>query len=170
MGPERPLADGIADALTAAGFKVFGPSRAGAQLEASKRFAKELMLEAGIPTGAARSFAKLEPALAYLDAQGAPVVVKAAGLAEGKGVTVARTLDEARQAVRQCLENRVFGEAGAEVLIEEYLEGEEASMLAFTDGKVIKPMDSAQDHKPVFDGDEGPKHRRNGVVFPGARS
>ena len=166
VGPERPLAEGIADALRAEGVKVFGPVKAGAQLEASKRFAKELMIEAGIPTGASQTFTKLEPALAYLESTGAPVVIKASGLAEGKGVTVARTLEEARAAVKQCLEARVFGEAGAEVLIEEFLEGEEASLLAFTDGKVIKAMDSAQDHKAVFDGDEGPNTGGMGSYSP----
>ena len=166
VGPERPLAEGIVDALAAAGIQAFGPDRQGAQLEASKRFAKELMLEAGIPTGAARTFTELAPALAYLETLPAPVVIKAVGLAEGKGVTVARTRAEAAAAVRQCLEGRIFGEAGSEVLIEEYLAGEEASLLAFTDGRVIKAMDSAQDHKPVFDGDEGPNTGGMGSYSP----
>lgn len=166
VGPERPLAEGIADALNQAEIKVFGPNRKGAQLEASKRFAKELMLEAGIPTGAAATFTKTAPALAYLATQPLPIVIKATGLAEGKGVTVARTLAEAEAAVRQCLESRIFGEAGSEVLIEEFLAGEEASLLAFTDGKVIKPMDTAQDHKPVFDGDEGPNTGGMGSYSP----
>jgi phosphoribosylamine--glycine ligase len=166
VGPERPLADGIADALAAAGIACFGPTRAGAQLEASKRFAKELMAQAGIPTAAARAFTRLDEARAYLATQSIPIVVKAAGLAEGKGVTVARTREAAEAALRACLSDAAFGDAGREVLIEECLEGEEASMLAFADGRVVRAMDSAQDHKPVFDGDEGPNTGGMGSYSP----
>ncbi len=166
VGPERPLSEGIVDALTAAGIRAFGPNRAAAQLEASKTFAKELMIEAGIPTAAARGFTDAAEALAYLETVALPVVVKAVGLAEGKGVVVARTLTEARSAIEQMMRERVFGEAGAEVLIEEFLTGEEASLLAFADGRTIKPMDTAQDHKPVYDGDEGPNTGGMGAYSP----
>lgn len=166
VGPERPLAEGVTDALLAAGFKVFGPTREGAQLESSKHFSKELMFEAGIPAGASRTFTDLKEALAYLETQPAATVIKASGLAEGKGVTVARTHEEARAALEAMMQDKVFGEAGTEVLIEEFLEGEEASLLAFTDGKVIKAMDTAQDHKPVFDGDEGPNTGGMGAYTP----
>jgi len=166
VGPERPLAEGIVDVLSAAGIKCFGPRADGARLESSKKFAKELMLEAGIPTAAARSFTELGFALSWLKNQAPPVVIKAVGLAEGKGVTVARTRAEAEAALRQCLEARVFGAAGGEVLIEEFLEGEEASLLAFTDGRAIKAMDTAQDHKPVFDGDLGPNTGGMGSYSP----
>jgi phosphoribosylamine--glycine ligase len=166
VGPERPLAEGIVDALAAAGIKAFGPTRAGAMLESSKRFAKELMLEAGIPTGAARWFGDLDEATAYLKSLKPPYVIKAAGLAEGKGVTVARDMESAQAALRECLAEGRFGEAGAEVLIEEFLEGEEASLLAFADGKLVRAMDSAQDHKPVFDGDEGPNTGGMGAYSP----
>ena len=166
VGPERPLAEGVADALEAAGIRTFGPKRAGAQLEASKRFAKDLMREAGIPTGEAISFTDYGAALAHLADRRPPFVVKAVGLAEGKGVTVCHGRDEASAALRRCLVEEDFGEAGREVLIEEFLEGEEASLLAFTDGRVIKPMDSAQDHKPLLDGDEGPNTGGMGAYSP----
>jgi phosphoribosylamine--glycine ligase len=143
VGPERPLAEGIVDVLSAAGIKCFGPRSSGARLESSKKFAKELMLEAGIPTAAARSFSELGFALSWLKNQAPPLVIKAVGLAEGKGVTVARTRAEG-----------------------EFLEGEEASLLAFTDGRVIKAMDTAQDHKPVFDGDLGPNTGGMGSYSP----
>ncbi|HOR28700.1 MAG TPA: phosphoribosylamine--glycine ligase, partial [Candidatus Sumerlaeota bacterium] len=166
IGPERPLADGIVDALAGAGIKAFGPTRDGAQLEASKTFAKDLMREAGIPTAQARTFSNLDAALAALDDGPPPYVIKAVGLAEGKGVTVARTRAEAEDALRRCLCDRVFGQAGAEVLIEEFLAGEEASLLAFTDGRVIQAMDSAQDHKPLLDGDQGPNTGGMGAYSP----
>jgi phosphoribosylamine--glycine ligase len=166
VGPERPLAEGIADALRAAGIKVFGPGREGAQLEASKRFSKELMFEAGIPTGQAHWFCDFDDAVAYLNHIEPPYVIKASGLAEGKGVVVARSLDEAIDALERMMKEKAFGESGDEVLIEEFLEGEEASLLAFTDGKVIKAMDSAQDHKPVYDGDEGPNTGGMGAYSP----
>ena len=166
IGPERPLAEGIVDALSAAGIRCFGPTRSGARLESSKRFAKELMAAARIPTGAARFFTELDPALQFLDTLKPPYVVKASGLAEGKGVTVAQTREEAERALRSCLEDRVFGDSGAEVLIEEFLVGEEASLLAFTDGKTIRPMASAQDHKPVGEGDTGPNTGGMGAYSP----
>jgi phosphoribosylamine---glycine ligase len=166
IGPERPLAEGMADALLAAGIRVFGPTRAGARLESSKAFAKELMQSAGVPTGAARSFTDLKSALDYVAAQKIPIVIKADGLAEGKGVTVARTRAEAEAALRACLSESAFGAAGSEVLIEEFLEGEEVSLLAFADGKTIKAMDSAQDHKAVFDGDKGPNTGGMGAYSP----
>ncbi len=166
VGPERPLADGIVDALTAAGVPAFGPTASAARLESSKTFAKELMIEAGIPTAGARTFTDLAEALAHLDTLAPPVVIKAAGLAEGKGVTVARTVEEAREALERCMSARAFGEAGAEVLIEEFLSGEEVSLLAFADGATVAAMDSAQDHKPVFDGDEGPNTGGMGSYSP----
>jgi phosphoribosylamine--glycine ligase len=166
IGPERPLSEGIVDALRAAGIKAFGPTREGARLESSKRFAKELMKEAGIPTGEARWFSDFEGAVAYIDRLRPPYVIKASGLAEGKGVTVARDMNQAIAALRECLKDRRFGTSGDEVLIEEFLSGEEASLLAFADGKVIRPMDSAQDHKPVFDGDEGPNTGGMGAYSP----
>src|SRR5690606_11733097 len=166
VGPERPLAEGITDALEAAGIKVFGPRRDAAQLEASKSFAKELMLEAGIPTAAAQTFTDLDRALQYIKTAAPPYVIKATGLAEGKGVTVARTQTLAREALERCLRDRAFGDAGGEVLIEEFLSGEEASLLAFADGTTVLPMESAQDHKAVFDGDEGPNTGGMGAYSP----
>ncbi|MBN1868684.1 phosphoribosylamine--glycine ligase [Candidatus Sumerlaeota bacterium] len=166
VGPEAPLVDGIVDAFEADGLKVCGPSRAAAQMEGSKIFAKDFMLEAGIPTGAAQYFTQSAPAIEYLETLSAPYVIKASGLAAGKGAVVAHSLDEARDTVRQMLDERVFGEAGERVLIEEFLEGEEASMLAFTDGTTVLPMSSAQDHKPIFDGDKGPNTGGMGAYSP----
>ena len=165
VGPERPLAEGIVDALEGAGIKAFGPRREAAQLESSKRFAKELMAEAGIPTARAETFTALEPALAYLAGCALPIVIKAAGLAEGKGVTVARTREEAQGALRACFEG-AFGAAGNEVLIEDFLAGEEASLLAFADGTTVRAMDSAQDYKPLLDGDAGPNTGGMGTYSP----
>ncbi|MCL5270757.1 MAG: phosphoribosylamine--glycine ligase, partial [bacterium] len=141
-------------------------ARAAAQREASKRFAKEVMAEARIPTAAARTFTDFHQAVAWLDTLAPPYVIKAEGLAEGKGVTVARTREQAVAALQTCLQDRAFGAAGDEVLIEEFMEGEEASLLAFADGKVVKAMDSAQDHKPIFDGDEGPNTGGMGSYSP----
>lgn len=166
VGPEMPLAEGITDAFEAAGLKVFGPSKAGALIESSKAFAKEIMDAARVPTARAEVFNQLEPALACLRSWGAPVVIKADGLAAGKGVVVARTLAEAEEAVRANLEKRQFGEASGRVLIEEFLEGEEASLLAFTDGNIMLPMASAQDHKPLLDGDLGPNTGGMGAYSP----
>jgi phosphoribosylamine--glycine ligase len=145
---------------------VWGPPRAGARLESSKAFAKELMQAAQVPTGAAETFNNLDAALAYLATQDLPIVIKADGLAEGKGVTVARTTQEAETALRACLSEGVFGAAGTEVLIEEFLAGEEVSLLAFADGTTVKAMDSAQDHKPAFDGDTGPNTGGMGAYSP----
>src|SRR6202008_328184 len=154
VGPETPLVAGIVDDLAAAGIKAFGPSRAAARLEGSKGFTKELCAEFKIPTGAYRCFDNLADALAYVRAQGAPIVVKADGLAAGKGVVVAKTLDEAEDAVAMMFAGS-FGAAGAEVVIEQFLEGREVSFFALCDGESALPLASAQDHKRVFDRDEG---------------
>lgn len=165
IGPEVPLVAGLADELRAAGIDTFGPGAAGARLEGSKSFAKELMFANAIPTAAAETFSDREAALAYLQTVGAPVVVKADGLAAGKGVTVAMTLDEAAAAIEECFDGR-FGAAGALVVIEEYLEGPECSLLAFVDGRIVRPMAPAQDHKRVGDGDTGPNTGGMGVYSP----
>lgn len=165
IGPEAPLVAGIADDLQAAGFAVFGPSQAAAQLEGSKSFTKALCDEMKIPTASYGRFEALEPALKYLNAQGAPIVIKADGLAAGKGVTVATTLEQAEAALRDCFSG-TFGEAGAEVVIEEFLEGEEVSIFAICDGKRFVTLASAQDHKQVFDGDKGPNTGGMGAYSP----
>ncbi|MDF1542856.1 MAG: phosphoribosylamine--glycine ligase [Anaerosomatales bacterium] len=165
IGPEAPLVAGVADSVRAAGIAAFGPGAEGARLEGSKEFAKELMRRHNIPTGESRAFTDLEPALAYLDEVGAPVVVKADGLAAGKGVTVAMDLSIARDAVRECFAGR-FGEAGSTVLIEEYLVGPECSILAFTDGHTVLLMAPAQDHKRAYEDDQGPNTGGMGVYSP----
>ncbi|WP_404405976.1 phosphoribosylamine--glycine ligase [Pelagibacterium halotolerans] len=165
IGPEAPLVAGIADDLRAAGLAVFGPSKAAAQLEGSKAFTKALCDEMGIPTARYAKFDALEPALAYLKEQGAPIVIKADGLAAGKGVTVADTLEAAEAALRDCFDG-AFGEAGAEVVIEECLVGEEASLFAICDGKHITLLPAAQDHKRAYDGDEGPNTGGMGAYAP----
>lgn len=165
IGPEAPLVAGVADAVAARGIPVFGPRAAAARLEGSKEFAKEVMARHGIPTARARSFREEASALAYLAETGAPVVVKADGLAAGKGVTVAIDPATARTAVEECFAGR-FGEAGAVVVIEEYLEGPECSLLAFTDGRTVVPMVPAQDHKRALDGDMGPNTGGMGVYTP----
>ncbi len=166
VGPEAPLALGIADEFRKAKLKIFGPTKGAARIESSKVFAKEVMAAAGIPTATARSFDKVGPALEYLDRHALPVVVKADGLAQGKGVVVATTREQARQAVTDLLEKRIFGEAGRQVLIEEFLDGEELTLMAFTDGKTIVPMLPAQDHKRVGDGDTGPNTGGMGAYAP----
>ena len=166
VGPEVPLVIGLVDALEAAGLRAFGPSQAAAQLEGSKVFAKQFMLKCGIPTGLSAAFTDVDRALAYLEQVGAPIVVKASGLAAGKGVTVCATLDEARRALHQAMVERVFGDAGDEVLIEEMLVGQEASLLAFCDGKTAVPMVAAQDHKAAYDGDRGPNTGGMGCYAP----
>lgn len=166
VGPEAPLAAGLVDRLEAAGARVFGPSKAAAELEASKAFAKHLMIKYGIPTGAYREFDDAAAAIAYVEQQGAPLVVKADGLAAGKGVTVAHDTATAVEAVRACMEDGIFGEAGRRVIIEECLVGEEASILAFSDGKTVVPMMASQDHKAVFDGDQGPNTGGMGAYAP----
>jgi len=168
IGPEDPLAAGIVDRFQEAGIPAFGPSAAAARIESSKAFAKDIMEAAGVPTAAHRQFDRpqLKEALAYVEEAGAPIVVKADGLAAGKGVTVARTLEEARQAVRENLEGGRFGEASRRVLIEECLVGQEASVFAFTDGRTVLVTESSQDHKPVFDGDQGPNTGGMGAYSP----
>lgn len=165
VGPEVPLVAGIADDLRAAGIAVFGPSREAAQLEGSKAFTKALCDEMNIPTAAYGKFDALEPALEYVRKTGAPIVIKADGLAAGKGVTVAETLDEAEAALRDCFAG-AFGDAGAEVVIEECLVGEEASLFAICDGTNIILLPAAQDHKRVFDGDKGPNTGGMGAYAP----
>ena len=165
IGPEAPLVAGVADAVRAAGIPAFGPGAEGARLEGSKEFAKQFMQRHNITTGASRAFTALEPALAYLEETGAPVVVKADGLAAGKGVTVAMDLSVARDAVHECFAGR-FGDAGSTVLIEEYLAGPECSILAFTDGHTVLPMAPAQDHKRAYEDDQGPNTGGMGVYSP----
>lgn len=167
IGPEAPLVAGVADALREAGIAAFGPGAEGARVEGSKAFAKELMERHGLPTGRAESFtaAQRDAAIATVRAWGAPVVIKADGLAAGKGVTVAMDVETAVAAVEECLDGR-FGDAGATVLVEEYLEGPECSLLAFVCGRTMLPMAPAQDHKRAFDGDEGPNTGGMGVYSP----
>jgi phosphoribosylamine--glycine ligase len=166
VGPEDPLVNGIVDAFEADGLRVFGPSKEAAQLEGSKVYCKDFMLEAGIPTAAAKYFSEAAPAIEFLKTLTAPYVIKAFGLAAGKGVTVARTFEEAETAVRESLEQKIFGEAGSQILIEEFLDGEEASILAFTDGVTVLPMPTAQDHKAAYDGDQGPNTGGMGAYSP----
>jgi phosphoribosylamine--glycine ligase len=165
IGPETPLAAGIVDDLAAAGIKAFGPSKAAAQLEGSKGFTKDLCRDYGIPTGAYRRFDNEADALAYVREQGAPIVIKADGLAAGKGVVVAKTLGEAEEAIAMMFGGG-FGTAGAEVVIEEYLAGREISFFALCDGETAIPLASAQDHKRVFDHDEGPNTGGMGAYSP----
>lgn len=155
-GPETVLADGLADRFAEAGLPFFGPSRAAAQIEGSKSFAKDLMKKYGIPTASYDVFTEEEQAVSYARAQSYPLVIKADGLAAGKGVVIAETAEEAEAAIRDMMEGHAFGSAGASVVIEEFMEGEEASVLAFCDGKTIIPMVSSQDHKRIGDHDEGP--------------
>ena len=164
--PDDPLCLGMADALEHIGVPVFGPSKAAAQIEGSKVFAKGLMRKYGIPTAACEVFDDFEAALAYVDAAPLPIVVKADGLALGKGVTVAQTREEARSAVRAAMCERVFGVSGARLVIEEYLEGPEVSVLSFTDGHTLVPMVSSMDHKRALDGDLGPNTGGMGTVAP----
>ena len=165
VGPETPLAAGIVDDLARAGIKAFGPRQSAAQLEASKGFTKALCSEFGIPTGAYRRCESATEALDYVRAQGAPIVVKADGLAAGKGVVVAKTLREAEDAIAMMFEG-AFGKAGAEVVIEEFLEGREVSFFALCDGETAIPLASAQDHKRVFDHDQGPNTGGMGAYSP----
>ena len=166
VGPEDPLAAGAVDILGETGAKVFGPVGAAAQLEASKAFAKAFMAKYNIPTAAYGEFDNADDAIAYVKEQGAPIVVKADGLAAGKGVTVAQTEQEAIDAINDAMVGGVFGDAGAKVIIEECLFGEEASILAFCDGKVAVPMVTSQDHKPALDGDKGPNTGGMGAYSP----
>jgi len=166
VGPEVPLMNGLVDDLEKAGIRAFGPRANAAEIEGSKSFAKDLMKKYGIPTARYEVFTEAEPARAYIRREGAPIVVKADGLAAGKGVIVAMTEREALDAVNAIMEDNTFGDAGARVVIEEFMEGEEASLLAFTDGKIIRPMISAQDHKRAFDGDLGPNTGGMGTYAP----
>ncbi|WP_028456691.1 phosphoribosylamine--glycine ligase [Chitinilyticum litopenaei] len=166
VGPEAPLSQGVVDAFRAAGLKIFGPTQAGAQLESSKDFAKAFMKRHGIPTADYETFADAAKAHAYIDAKGAPIVIKADGLAAGKGVVVAMDLAEAHAAVDAMLSDNKLGDAGARVVIEEFLTGEEASFIVMVDGKNVLAMASSQDHKRLLDGDEGPNTGGMGAYSP----
>ncbi len=166
VGPELPLTLGIVDRFREAGLDIFGPTKAAAQLEGSKGFSKDLMARYNIPTAAYRRFDNHADAVAYIREQGAPIVVKADGLAAGKGVIVAMDIETALKAVDDIMLDKVFGAAGAEVVIEEFMDGEEASFFAFTDGRNILPLASSQDHKRVFDHDEGPNTGGMGAYSP----
>ena len=168
VGPEAPLAAGIVDRFQEAGALIFGPTAAAARIESSKSFAKDLMLRHGIPTARAEAFTDYGEALEYLAAAAAPIVVKADGLAAGKGVVVASTRDEARDALRRQMVEREFGDAGRRVLIEEYLEGGEISVFAFVDGEQVSELASACDYKRALDGDEGPNTGGMGAYSPPA--
>ncbi|NPA25805.1 MAG: phosphoribosylamine--glycine ligase [Deltaproteobacteria bacterium] len=166
VGPEDPLVAGIVDAFQAADLKIFGPNQAAAQIEGSKTFCKNLLKKHGIPTGDYASFDNLDDAIEYVYKKGAPIVIKADGLAAGKGVVVAQSVEEAENAINKIMRRRAFGEAGKEIIIEEFLEGEEASFLVFTDGDIVVPMVTSQDHKPVFDDDQGPNTGGMGAYSP----
>lgn len=165
IGPEAPLAAGVADDLRNAGYLTFGPSKAAAQVEASKAFTKELCDAANAPTAAYARFTEAAPAKAYITEQGAPIVIKADGLAAGKGVTVAMDVPAALAAIDDCFSG-AFGAAGAEVVIEEFMDGEEVSLFVLTDGTAMLPLASAQDHKRAFDGDQGPNTGGMGAYSP----
>ncbi len=166
VGPEAPLVEGVVDRFREAGLAIFGPTQGAAQLEGSKSFTKDFLARHAIPTAAYRTFTEVAPALAYLAEQGAPIVIKADGLAAGKGVIVAMTLAEAEAAVRDMLEANAFGDAGARVVIEEFLEGEEASFIVMVDGTTVLPMATSQDHKRALDGDQGPNTGGMGAYSP----
>lgn len=166
VGPETPLAAGIVNLFRGRGLKVFGPTREAAQLESSKDFAKAFMQRHGIPTATYQTFSDVAQAHAYIDANGAPIVIKADGLAAGKGVVVAMTLEEAHQAVDHMLADNRFGDAGARIVIEEFLAGEEASFIVMCDGKNILPLATSQDHKRLKDADEGPNTGGMGAYSP----
>ncbi len=166
VGPEAPLVEGIVDYFSERGLRCFGPSAAAAQLEGSKAFSKDFLARHNIPTAAYQNFTELEPALAYLRERGAPIVVKADGLAAGKGVIVAETLEQAEAAVHDMLSGNAFGEAGCRVVIEDFLSGEEASFIVMVDGENVLPMATSQDHKRVGDGDTGPNTGGMGAYSP----
>lgn len=166
VGPEDPLANGIVDYFENLGLKTFGASKAATEIEASKVFSKNLMVKYGIPTAKAESFDDPQEAASYIREAGAPIVVKADGLAKGKGVFPCRDLPAALDAANTIMVEKAFGEAGNRVLVEDFLEGEEASFIAFTDGKTILPMASSQDHKPIYDGDRGPNTGGMGAYSP----
>ena len=166
VGPETPLAAGIVDIFRARGLKIFGPTRAAAQLESSKDFAKAFMQRHQIPTARYQTFSEAAPAHAYIDAQGAPIVIKADGLAAGKGVVVAMTADEAHAAIDMMLSDNRFGDAGARVVVEEFLEGEEASFIVMVDGTHVLALATSQDHKRLLDHDAGPNTGGMGAYSP----
>ncbi|ASP48090.1 phosphoribosylamine--glycine ligase [Cognaticolwellia beringensis] len=166
VGPEQPLVDGVVDAFQAEGLMIFGPSAKAAQLEGSKSFTKDFLARNNIPTGSYQNFTEIEPALAYVRAQGAPIVVKADGLAAGKGVIVAMTLQEAEDAIQDMLAGNAFGDAGHRVVIEEFLEGEEASFIVMVDGKNVLAFATSQDHKRAYNGDKGPNTGGMGAYSP----
>jgi phosphoribosylamine--glycine ligase len=166
VGPEAPLVDGVVDRFEAKGLRCFGPRADCAQLEGSKAFTKEFLKRHNIPTAAYGTFTDVEQALAYLDEVGAPIVVKADGLAAGKGVILAETLDEAKSAVKDMLQGNQFGDAGSRVVIEEFLTGEEASFIVMVDGTDVLPLASSQDHKAAYDGDTGPNTGGMGAYSP----
>ena len=166
VGPEGPLAAGLVDEFNKAGLRVFGPTKAAAQLEASKAFTKDFLARHKIPTAQYRVFTKIAPALAYVNERSAPIVIKADGLAAGKGVVVAMTLDEAQSAIRDMLSGDMLGKAGARVVIEDFLDGEEASFIVVAGGTQYQPLASAQDHKRIFDADQGPNTGGMGAYSP----
>jgi phosphoribosylamine--glycine ligase len=166
IGPEAPLAEGMTDAFLTAGIKVFGPTKEAAQLEASKSFAKDFMKAAGIPAAASESFTDADEAIEFARGLGLPVVIKADGLAAGKGVVVAQTFEEAESAIRDNLDKKQFGEASSRVLVEEFLRGEEASILVLCDGNIYLPLASAQDHKALYENDLGPNTGGMGTYSP----
>ncbi|MFB7816439.1 phosphoribosylamine--glycine ligase [Paenibacillus chitinolyticus] len=166
VGPDDPLYEGIVDYLEEHGIRAYGPNRAAAEIEGSKVFMKHLLKKYEIPTAAYEAFEDYEAALAYLRKLGAPIVIKADGLAAGKGVIVALTLEEAEKALKEIMVEKQFGASGNRVVIEEFLQGQEMSLLAFVDGNVVKPMVPSQDHKPVFDGDKGPNTGGMGTYSP----
>ncbi|OWG37692.1 phosphoribosylamine--glycine ligase [Stutzerimonas stutzeri] len=166
VGPEAPLVKGVVDLFRSRGQDIFGPTAAAAQLEGSKAFTKDFLARHAIPTADYQNFTEVEPALAYLREKGAPIVIKADGLAAGKGVIVAMTLAEAEDAVRDMLSGNAFGDAGARVVIEEFLDGEEASFIVMVDGEHVLPMATSQDHKRVGDGDSGPNTGGMGAYSP----
>ena len=166
VGPEDPLSNGIVDSFQAAGLKIYGPNQKAAQLESSKTFAKQIMQFYGVPTAKSASFTELGLALRYVEENGAPIVIKADGLAAGKGVTVATSIGEAEVALRASLEKNRFGEAGSTVLIEEFLDGEEMTLLSFVSGPDYLTMVPSQDHKPIFDGDQGQNTGGMGAYSP----
>jgi len=166
VGPEAPLVKGVVDLFRSRGLDIFGPTAAAAQLEGSKAFTKDFLARHAIPTADYQNFTEVEPALAYLREKGAPIVIKADGLAAGKGVIVAMTLEEAEEAVRDMLSGNAFGDAGARVVIEEFLDGEEASFIVMVDGEHVLPMATSQDHKRVGDGDTGPNTGGMGAYSP----
>jgi phosphoribosylamine--glycine ligase len=166
VGPEAPLVIGVVDAFRAAGLKIFGPTQAAAQLEGSKAFTKDFLARHAIPSADYQNFTEIEPALAYLRSKGAPIVIKADGLAAGKGVIVAMTLEEAEAAVHDMLAGNAFGDAGHRIVIEEFLDGEEASFIVMVDGENVVPMATSQDHKRVGDADTGPNTGGMGAYSP----